>query len=164
MPIISHMQYSALILLFLIKMSYACYYVCFIYSNIRTQNQFYQGSKNYESKKEGKDQEKIRNHNADRTAPMISLTWVHIVCNIGPKKLQVYAKDNQMTIIGNWLCDRVKYLIGNGLDARKPVFGGLWTTQAQTSLRIRAVWSAPLLFVFWKVQYSTLLHVKFSIF
>ena len=27
----------------------------------------------------------------------------------------------------------------NGLDARKPVFGGLRTTQAQTSLRIRAV-------------------------
>ena len=26
-----------------------------------------------------------------------------------------------------------------GLDARKPVFGGLRTTQAQTSLRIRAV-------------------------
>ena len=33
-----------------------------------------------------------------------------------------------------------------GHDARKPVFGGLRTTQAQTSLRIRAVWSAPLLF------------------
>ena len=26
-----------------------------------------------------------------------------------------------------------------GLDARKPVFGGLRTTQAQTSLRIRAI-------------------------
>ena len=26
-----------------------------------------------------------------------------------------------------------------GLDARKPVFGGLRTTKAQTSLRIRAV-------------------------
>ena len=31
-----------------------------------------------------------------------------------------------------------------GLDTRKPVFGVLRTTQAQTSLRIRAVWSAPL--------------------
>ena len=29
------------------------------------------------------------------------------------------------------------------LDARKPVFGGLRTTKAQTSLRIRADWSAP---------------------
>ena len=36
-----------------------------------------------------------------------------------------------------------------GLNVRKPVFGGLRTTQAQTSLRIRAVRSAPLLFVFW---------------
>ena len=30
--------------------------------------------------------------------------------------------------------------------AKKPVFGGLQTTQAQTSLYIRAVWSVPLLF------------------
>ena len=34
---------------------------------------------------------------------------------------------------------------------RKPVIRGLRTTQAQTSLRIRAVWSAPVLFPFWKV-------------
>ena len=31
-----------------------------------------------------------------------------------------------------------------GLNARKPVFSGLRTTKAQTSLRMRAVWSAPL--------------------
>ena len=37
-----------------------------------------------------------------------------------------------------------------GLDARKPVFGGLRTTQAQTSLRIRADWSASLLFAYRK--------------
>ena len=49
-----------------------------------------------------------------------------------------------------------------GLDVRKPVFGGLWTTQAQTSLRIHAVWSAPLLFAFWKVLYVNLLQVKFQ--
>ena len=36
------------------------------------------------------------------------------------------------------------------------VFQGLWTTKAQTSLRIRAVWSASLLFVYWKVSYQTL--------
>ena len=35
-----------------------------------------------------------------------------------------------------------------GLGARKPVFGALRTTKAQTSLRIRTVWSAPLLFAF----------------
>ena len=49
-----------------------------------------------------------------------------------------------------------------GLDVRKPVFGGLGTTQAQTSLRIRAVWSAPLLFAFWKILYVNFLQVKFQ--
>ena len=49
-----------------------------------------------------------------------------------------------------------------GRVARKPVSGGLQTTQAQTSLRIRAVWSAPLLFVFWKVSYLDLLQAKFQ--
>ena len=49
-----------------------------------------------------------------------------------------------------------------GLVATKLVFWGLWTTQAQTSLRIRAVWSAPLLFAFWKILYVNLLLVKFQ--
>ena len=49
-----------------------------------------------------------------------------------------------------------------GLDAKNPVFGGLRTTQAQTSLRIHAVRSAPLLFAFWKVSYVNLLQVKFQ--
>ena len=44
----------------------------------------------------------------------------------------------------------------------KPVFGGLPTTQAQTSLRIHAVWSAPLLFAYWKVSYLELLKGKFQ--
>ena len=39
-------------------------------------------------------------------------------------------------------------------DARKPIFKGLRTTKAQTSLRIYAVWSAPLLMEFRK--YHTL--------
>ena len=39
--------------------------------------------------------------------------------------------------------------------------GGFRTTQAQTSPRIRAVWSAPLLFEFWKVPYLSLLQAKF---
>ena len=47
-----------------------------------------------------------------------------------------------------------------GIDARKPVFGGLETTQAQTSLRFRAVRSAPLLFAFCKVPYLSLLRAK----
>ena len=48
-----------------------------------------------------------------------------------------------------------------GLDARKPVFGGLWTTKAQTSLHIRAVWSVPLSFVYSKVSYLDLLRTIF---
>ena len=35
-----------------------------------------------------------------------------------------------------------------GLDARKPVFGGLRTTKVQTSLHIGLVGSAPLLFAY----------------
>ena len=42
-----------------------------------------------------------------------------------------------------------------GLDARKPIFGGLRTTQAQTR-------SAPLLFASWKVSYANLLQMKFQ--
>ena len=44
---------------------------------------------------------------------------------------------------------------------RKPVFGGLQTTKAQTSLRIRAVRSASLIFAFLKVLYLNLLRMKF---
>ena len=55
----------------------------------------------------------------------------------------------------------VRYHVG--LDARKPVFGGLWITQAQTRLSILTVWSAPLLFAFWKVSYINLLQVIFQI-
>ena len=49
-----------------------------------------------------------------------------------------------------------------GLDARKPVFRGLRATKAQTSLRICADWSAPLLFAFWKVPYLNLLQAKIN--
>ena len=43
---------------------------------------------------------------------------------------------------------------------KKTVFGGLGTTKLQTSLRICAVWSAPLLFAFWKAPYLSLLQAK----
>ena len=49
-----------------------------------------------------------------------------------------------------------------GLEAKKPVFGGLRTTQAQTSLCIRPEGSAPLFFTFWKVSYLELLRAKFQ--
>ena len=45
---------------------------------------------------------------------------------------------------------------------RRPVFDGLRTTKAQTSLRVRAVSSAPFLFILWKVSYVNLLQVKFQ--
>ena len=44
----------------------------------------------------------------------------------------------------------------------KPVFGGLRTTKAQTSLRILAEWSAPLLFTYWKESYLNLPPAKFQ--
>ena len=50
-----------------------------------------------------------------------------------------------------------------GRNARKPVFEGLQTIQVQTSLRIRADWSASLLFAFWKASYVNLLQMKFKI-
>ena len=49
-----------------------------------------------------------------------------------------------------------------GLDGRKPVFWGLLKTKAQTSLRLCAVWSAPLWLAYWKVAYLNLLLVKFQ--
>ena len=48
-----------------------------------------------------------------------------------------------------------------GLIARKPVFWGLQTTKAQTSLRIQAVCLATLLFSYCKVYYIDLLQAKF---
>ena len=49
-----------------------------------------------------------------------------------------------------------------GLHARKPVLGGVRPTKAQTSLRIRANWSTPLLFAFLKEPYLDLLHANFQ--
>ena len=49
-----------------------------------------------------------------------------------------------------------------GLVATKPVFGGLQTTKVQTSLRMHAVWSVPLLSALRKVPYVNFLQVKFQ--
>ena len=54
----------------------------------------------------------------------------------------------------------IKLDIEMDLDMRNPVYGGLQTTEAQTSLRIGAVWSAPLLFTYCKSLYLDLLRVK----
>ena len=50
-----------------------------------------------------------------------------------------------------------------GFNTRKSVFKGLQTTKVQISLRIQAVWSAPLLFAFWK-ESSKLPKIKIWIF
>ena len=57
-------------------------------------------------------------------------------------------------------CNKYYYM---GPVARKTVFGGLQTTKVQTSLRICAVLSAPLLFPYCKVSYLGSLQAKFQI-
>ena len=56
------------------------------------------------------------------------------------------------------------YGIISVLDIRKPVFLGLQTIKVQTSLCIPTVWSAPLLFAYWKGCYLDLLRAKFQFF
>ena len=48
------------------------------------------------------------------------------------------------------------------MSARKPVLGGLRTTQAQISLRIRTIRSEHLLFAFRKVSYVDFLQMRFQ--
>ena len=52
---------------------------------------------------------------------------------------------------------------GTRREEKNPVFGGLRTTNAQTSLRIRAVWSAHLFFAYWKESYLDVLRAKVQI-
>ena len=48
-----------------------------------------------------------------------------------------------------------------GLDEKKKLFGACEQQKRQpASLRIRTVWSAPLLFAYWKVPYLDLLQAK----
>ena len=49
----------------------------------------------------------------------------------------------------------------NGPRREKPCLRWLSTTKAQTSMRIRAVWSAPLSFAYWKVSYLDMHQAKF---
>ena len=49
-----------------------------------------------------------------------------------------------------WVSSRENLSSGGG--------GGLRSTKSQTSLRIRAKWSAPMLFAYWKVSYVNLPH------
>ena len=56
----------------------------------------------------------------------------------------------------------IPVLLYMGLDARNPIFKGVWTARAQTSLCVYAVWSAPLFFAYWTVSYLELLWAKFK--
>ena len=49
-----------------------------------------------------------------------------------------------------------------GLNTSKPVFEGVRTTKAQTSLCIRTDWSAPVLFANLKESYLNLLKANFQ--
>ena len=77
--------------------------------------------------------------------------------HIGVKKwqwvgsLNSIARNWKQTVLPHW------YM---GVNARKPVFRGLWTTQAQISLHIHTDWSAPFSFACWKVSYLNLLQAK----
>ena len=87
-------------------------------------------------------------------------------CDITLTKTLVEWFTNMFIICSGTIVTEIRYTIDiqyqMGLDAGKPVFGGLRTTKAQTSLRIRAVWSAPLFFAYWKVSYLDLLRPKFQ--
>ena len=84
--------------------------------------------------------------------------------------LETYRDPAKTSAIGQVLCYlpfthpyNYNILLPYGPRHEKPVFGGLRTTKAQTSLRIRTVWSVPLLFAYWKVSFLDLLQAKFHI-
>ena len=62
-----------------------------------------------------------------------------------------------MTSIGNFLLDKISHVM------QKPAYA-IFEQQAQISLRICAVWSAPLFFIAWIVLYLFLLYPKFQAF
>ena len=69
--------------------------------------------------------------------PKSQLIWIYTIFKTG---YILNGKDSNVVKL-NFLC--LKHNYDMGLVATKPVSGGLRTTQAQTSLRICAVWSAP---------------------
>ena len=94
-----------------------------------------------------------------------SKLWIGCFVHVG--LLSMVAKWNgnvlrMVTIIMNKCGMECESTCTQQYDARKPFFRVLQITQAQTSLRIRTVWSARLLFAFWKVPYVNLLQVNFQ--
>ena len=90
-----------------------------------------------------------------------SLIWVHIVIFHGIsfflECIWIYTTDVISRHFSGKNISRIKFKMWY-LDARNPVFRGLQTTKAQTSLH---VWSAPFLFAYWKVSYLDFVLVKF---
>ena len=77
------------------------------------------------------------------------------------KSLSCYSHISQL-FAENKFCQAfslTKHVFKNGLRRLR----GVQTTKAQTSLRIRADWSAPLLFAIWKISYLHLLLLKLHI-
>ena len=93
----------------------------------------------------------------------VNATNAPLECNM-LSYINMKARDHHFTILNCdiTIMDFAAWNVTRFDDIQPPwsFIGGLRTTQAQTSLRIRAVWSAPLLFVFWKVSYVNLLQVK----
>ena len=56
------------------------------------------------------------------------------------------------------ICECFQYVLRH----EKTCLCHIWTTNAQISLRIRAVWSAPLLFTAWIISYLYLLNPEFQ--
>ena len=81
------------------------------------------------------------------------------VCHFQPHKLMICPPSTRGR---KNILEQIHWLY-MGLLVTKPVFGGLRTTKVQTSLRIGADWSAPLLFAYWKVSYLNLLQANFNI-
>ena len=78
---------------------------------------------------------------------------------------ELRAKCNIENLNGTFaVCHRCRTCGNNlyGPRREKTCLRGLRTTEAQTSLRTHTVWSAPLLFAFWKVPYLSLLQAKFQ--
>ena len=85
-------------------------------------------------------------------AKCVSLMWARSLCPRSRSQLPLHHLVGFSNNSSSILPVNVRHEMC--LVIRKPVFGGLRTTKAQTSLHIRAVWSAPLLFAFLKARYK----------
>ena len=98
----------------------------------------------------------------------VGLKWYKSGVNENPVNSDFQVKyTEQPSVCSHWSSGlfgtaRADKLIRNGPCQEKTCLPCLGTTEVQTSLRICADWSAPLLFAYWKVSYLDLLWAKFS--